>query len=186
MNREEENWKDIEGYEGLYQVSDKGRVKSLNYNHTGKEKIMKLKTTKKGYLSIALHKYGKQEYLRVHRLVAQAFIPNPDNLPQVNHKDEDKTNNCVENLEWCTAKYNLEYNNGHKRRACSRTNGKLSKQIAQYTFDLPCELIKVWPSMSEIQRQTDYAKGNIFKCCNGKYKQAYGFIWSYQISSQFP
>lgn len=176
----DEHWKDIQEYEGLYQVSNKGRVKSLNYNHTGKEKIMKPKTIRKtGYLYIALHKHGKQEYTSVHRLVAEAFIPNPNNLPQVNHKDENKTNNRVDNLEWCTAKYNLEYNNGQKRRACSRTNGKLSKQIAQYTFDLPCELIKVWPSMSEIERQTGYSKSNIFKCCNGEYKQAYGYQWAY-------
>lgn len=182
-----ENWKDIKGYEGLYQVSDRGRIKSLNYNHTGKEKLLKPKTNrKKGYLNIALYKYGKTEYPSVHRLVAEAFIPNPDNLPQVNHKDENPTNNNVDNLEWCTAKYNLEYNNGQKRRACSRTNGKLSKPIAQYTFEQPCELIKVWPSMSEIERQNGYSKSNILKCCQGKYIQAYGFIWKYQTPLNVP
>lgn len=176
----QEIWKPITDYENLYEVSNIGRVKSLNYNHTGEEKLLKQKTNKKnGYHTVVLYKYGKTEYPSVHRLVAQAFIPNPDNLPQVNHKDENTENNCVDNLEWCTAKYNLEYNNGQKRRACSRTNGKLSKQIAQYTFDLPCELIKVWPSISEIERQTGYSKSNIFYCCNGKYKQAYGYQWAY-------
>ena len=103
-----EIWKDIEGYENLYQVSNLGRVKSLNYNHTGKEKIMKAKKDK-GYLRVQLYKDGKPKFYSVHRLVATSFLPNPNNLSQVNHIDEDKSNNIVDNLEWCSAKYNSNY-----------------------------------------------------------------------------
>ena len=110
-----EIWKDIKGYEGLYQVSNLGRVKSFNYMNTGKEKIKTLTLQKKhpmkqgGYLQTTLYKNKQTKTVVVHRLVAEAFIPNPDNLPQVNHKDHDKTNNCVDNLEWCTAKYNSNH-----------------------------------------------------------------------------
>lgn len=176
-----ENWKDIKGYEGIYQVSDKGRIKSLNWNKTGKKKLLKIHVSKKhGYSEVHLSKEGKDEVPRVHRLVAQAFIPNPDNLPQVNHKDEDKTNNNVDNLEWCTAKYNTNYGTGKQRRAEKRKNSdKRRKPIAQFTFDLPCELVKVWPSLREIERQLGFAHANIVKCCKGKCEQAYGYQWAY-------
>ena len=115
----QEIWKDIEGYEGLYQVSNKGRVKSLkrkicsnSNNHkynTLSEKLLKLSGGGK-YIQVILCKDGKTSAKLVHRLVAQAFIPNPNNLPCVNHKDENKKNNDVRNLEWCTYKYNNEYN----------------------------------------------------------------------------
>ena len=104
-----ENWKDIEGYEGIYQVSDRGRVKSLNYNHTGKEKILKTRKVKERYLHVCLWKDGEYKFCFVHRLVAQAFIPNPKNYPIINHKDENPSNNCVGNLEWCSSEYNNNY-----------------------------------------------------------------------------
>ena len=99
----EEVWKDIEGYEGLYEVSNFGRIKSLR---TGK--IMK-PSINRGYLKCILQNDGKYKMYYVHRLVIQTFIPNPDNLPEVNHKDEDKTNNKVDNLEWCDHKYNTNF-----------------------------------------------------------------------------
>ena len=102
----QEIWRDNKDYEGLYQVSNLRRVKSLNYNRTGKERAIKKKKNKGGYLWVWLHKDGEKKHCLVHRLVVQAFIPNPDGLPQVNHIDEDKTNNCIENLEWCSQKYN--------------------------------------------------------------------------------
>ena len=104
-----EIWKDIQGYEGLYQVSNLGRVRSLNYKKTKTVKILKLTSNTKGYLQLILHKNGEISSRKVHRLVAEAFIPNPDGLPQVNHKDENKQNNCVDNLEWCTNYYNAWY-----------------------------------------------------------------------------
>ena len=111
-----EHWKDIEGYEGLYQVSDLGRVKALNYNKTGMERVLSAGKDTGGYMYVILHKNGKGKMCSVHRLVAQAFIPNPNGLPEINHKDECKTNNIVSNLEWCTAKYNMNYGNGAKTR----------------------------------------------------------------------
>lgn len=115
----EEIWKDIDGLEGCYQISNFGRVKSLaRYDYSTryiKEKIMKPSKDKDGYLIIGLQcarKHKKQKTYRIHQMVAKAFIPNPFNLPEINHKDEDKTNNHVDNLEWCTTKYNLTY--GHR------------------------------------------------------------------------
>lgn len=119
-----EIWKDIPDFEGLYQVSNLGNVKTLDkYVGTGikhnskvkrKEKLLK-QYNKRGYLQVSLSKNHKRYYFSVHRLVAQAFIPNPDNLLQVNHKDENPMNNCIENLEWCTAKYNCNYGTRNKR-----------------------------------------------------------------------
>lgn len=123
-NTNEEVWKDIKGYEGLYMVSSFGNVKSLNYRRSGIAKNLKLKNTTNGYKAVILAKEGKHKDRMVHRLVAEAFIPNPKNLPQVNHKDEDKHNNRVENLEWCTAKYNSNYGTGKERMAKSLTGKK--------------------------------------------------------------
>lgn len=113
----EEIWKPIEGYEGLYEVSNLGRVKSLNYKHTGQEKIMKTLLKRTGYCRASLRKDNISKDWSVHRLVANAFIENPENLPEVNHKDENPSNNCVENLEWCDHKYNVNYGTAIKRRA---------------------------------------------------------------------
>lgn len=114
----EEIWKDIKGYEGLYQVSTLGRVKSISY---GKEKILVLTprtgSNKRKEVKVTLCKNGKRKYFLVHRLVAEAFIPNPNNVPQVNHKDENSINNIVTNLEWCTSKYNCNYGTRNERLA---------------------------------------------------------------------
>lgn len=122
-------WKDIEGYKGLYQVSNTGRVRSLNYLHTGKTKVMKQGTNKGGYKVIGLHRNGKRKVHSVHRLVALAFIPNPNNYPFINHKDENKTNNAVWNLEWCTPKYNSNY--GNCRKKISEANKGKSKHFTE-------------------------------------------------------
>lgn len=102
----QEIWRDIEGFGGCYQVSNLGRVKSLKF---GKEKILTPTINSSGYYHTCLRKDGRSVTVYIHRIVAQAFLPNPDNLPLINHKDEDKTNNRVENLEWCSAYYNLHY-----------------------------------------------------------------------------
>ncbi len=111
-------WKDIPGYEGKYQVSNTGRVRSLNYNGTGKTKVMKPSTNKLGYKRINLCKDGKKKKYSVHRLVALTFIPNPNNYPIINHKDENPSNNYYKNLEWCTYEYNNNY--GTKREKLSK------------------------------------------------------------------
>lgn len=123
-----EIWKDIKGYENLYQISNIGRVKSLNKIVTCKNgkkfkvkgKILKLTNHKRGYKTIMLHKDGKVKLWLVHRLVGLTFIPNPNNYPQINHKDENKINNCVENLEWCTNSYNAHYGTRIYRCNCLR------------------------------------------------------------------
>lgn len=120
-----EEWKDIEGYEGKYQVSNKGRVKALNFKRTSKEKIIK-EANNKGYKAVKLWKFGKRKSYLVHRLVALSFIPNPKKLPQINHKDEDKLNNNADNLEWCTQFYNNIY--GTRLQRVSKTLS--SKNIA--------------------------------------------------------
>ena len=128
----EEQWKDIiiekngiiYDYTGLYQVSNLGRVKSLGNDKTRKEKILKPKINNNGYLKVGLYKNGKVKIFLVHRLVATAFIPNPDNLPVVNHRDENPSNNSVENLEWCTAKYNINYGTRNERVSEKHTGAK--------------------------------------------------------------
>ena len=120
-----EVWKDIKGYEGLYQVSNLGNVMSLHYRGTkNKKQLLKPAKDKDGYLSIALYKDGKTKQYRVHRLVASAFIPNPNNYSQVNHINEIKDDNRVENLEWCTAKYNNNYGDRRKHASQSQLGEK--------------------------------------------------------------
>ena len=173
-----EVFKDIKGYEGLYQISNYGRVKSLNYNNTGKERILIPGKGRSGYLQVKLCKKGKQKNHLVHRLVAQAFMPNPDNLPEVNHKDEDKSNNNVNNLEFCSRQYNVNYGTGHQRSNETQTNGSKSKIVLQYNMD--GVLIAEYPSIMEVQRQLGFNQGYICHCCNGRFNKAYGFIWHYK------
>ena len=172
----EEVYKDIEGYEGLYQVSNKGRVKSLKNNKTKKEKILKPFIVK-GYLQVILCKNNTIKGLKIHRLVAKSFIENPNNYPCVNHKDECKTNNVVENLEWCTQKYNINFGTRNKRTSEKLINrNDKSKQVYQYTKD--GELIKVWESTRECGRN-GFDQRHISDCCLGKQKTHKGYIWSY-------
>ena len=112
-----EEWKNVIGYEGLYEVSNKGNVRNVRRNT-----LLKLSKNYYGYIQVWLYKNGIRTGFKVHRLVAQAFIPNPDNLPQINHKDEDKLNNCVENLEWCSNEYNVNY--GHRTENAINTRVK--------------------------------------------------------------
>lgn len=175
-----EIWKDIKGYEGIYQVSSEGRVRSLDrigergYRYKGK--ILTPRPNKRGYMWVVL--VGKN--YAVHRLVAQTFIPNPNNYPIVNHKDENPSNNCVENLEWCDAKYNCNYGTANKRRGETLGYDKdnpYSKSVLQYTKE--GVLIKKWDSQAEAARQLGVRQGNISSCCMGLRCTAYGFIWKY-------
>lgn len=182
-----EIWKDAVGYEGLYQVSNLGRIYSFRYN-----KILNPPVDKHNcYIQTSLWKNKIQLNCRVHRLIAETFIPDkttfksmPDedrsliNLDEleVNHKDEDKTNNCVDNLEWCTKKYNIHYGTSLTRRAHSQ-----SKPIEQ--FDLNGNFIKKWNSTAEASRnfknQYKNPKNNINDVLRGRHKTACGYIWRY-------
>lgn len=163
-----EIWLPINGYEGLYEVSSFGRVRSLNYSRTGQTRILVSAQKKNGYLQVGLFKNRKRKNYKVHRLVAEAFIPNWFDDKQVNHIDEDKTNNRVENLEWCSAKYNINY---------GTRNEKLSKIVLQ--FSKTGEFIKEWSSIMEAERN-GFNNGNIVSCCRGKRKSHKGFIWRYK------
>lgn len=166
-----ENWKDIKDYEGLYQVSDNGDVRSLNYNGTKERRNLKFGKTNK-YLQVLLYKDKKKKRFLVHRLVAEAFIPNPLNLPQINHKDENPSNNKVSNLEWCDNKYNHNYGTINKRVA-----DKLSKPVLQFTLN--GEFVREWSSTAECGRN-GFDFSAVAKCCRGKLKQYKGFIWKYK------
>lgn len=173
-----EIWKDIKGYEGLYEVSNMGRVRSLNYNHTSEVKELKGRKNRDGYLYVILWKDRKPQRKRVHRLVAEAFISNPEGLPCINHRDEVKTNNRVDNLEWCTVAYNLEYS-GNTKKMIAAANEATKKPILQYTKD--GLFLQEFESIMEAERQTGIAQQNISACCNGNRKSAGGFIWRFKI-----
>lgn len=170
-----EEWKDIEGYEGLYQISNYGRVKSLKY---GKEKILKGGKVSSGYLQVGLCKDGKLVRKYIHRLVAEAFIPNPNNYEQVNHKDEDKSSNIVLNLEWCDSKYNNNYGTRNQRSAEKQINDpKRSKKVDQID-KVSGEVIRKWESTMECDRN-GFNQGAVAACCNGLRKTHKGYIWRY-------
>ena len=171
-NMTKEVWRDIEGYEGLYQVSDQGRVKSLGRKWRKSERILNPVVRHDGYVVVGLYSGGKPKTFKVHRLVCEAFHENPDNKPQVNHINEIKTDNRACNLEWCTAEENTNFGTRTERSGKAQ-----SKPVAQYAQD--GELIKIWQSTREVERQTGFRHGYICQSANGKRKQAYGFIWKY-------
>ena len=182
----EEIWKDIEGYENLYQVSNQGRIKRkdtfVNHNKGGfrlwKGRILKQNTVY-GYKQVILHKNGDAKCFRVHRLVAKAFIPNPDNLPEVNHKDCNRSNNFIENLEWCTSEYNINYSDCIQKRVESFKNNQNNSTVV-LQFSLNGEFIKEWRSITDIENQNGWHRSCIHRCCKGERKSAYGFIWCYR------
>lgn len=179
-----EIWKPIEGYEGLYEVSTLGRVRSLGRvakNGTYFPPIiLKLKPNQRGYVQIRLHNDGEFKRMLVHRLVAEAFIPNPDNLPVVNHKDRNPSNNNVSNLEWCTQSHNVRWDGAVERRADTQRNrSDISKPINQYTLN--GDFIKTWPSLKEINRELGADCSGISACCIKKpnHLSYYGFQWRF-------
>lgn len=173
---EKEVWKPVVGYETSDEISNMGRMRIINYRNTGKYKLRKL-TINKGYFTVNLTKNSITKLYQVHRLVAEAFIPNPQNLPCVNHKDECKTNNIYTNLEWCDIKYNNLYGTRNERIGQKNKNGKLSKTVLQY--DLNGNFIKEWPSARECGRN-GFNQSSVSACCRGELKTHKGFVWKYK------
>lgn len=178
-----EIWKDIEGYENLYKISNFGNIISKRYwllnKYIYKERKIKPTIANNGYIRVSLTKDKKVKYVNIHRLVAQAFIPNPDNLPCVNHIDGNKENNRVDNLEWCTHSYNNKeaYRIGLRKAYRGKDNCR-SRAILQY--DLSGNFIKEWDSLSQITKKLGYDYTCVLRCCKGKYKKSYGCIWKYK------
>lgn len=154
-----------------YIIDEYGNIYSLFYN-----KYMKPREDKDGYLRVGLAIKSKTKYFYVHRLVAQTFLSNPNDLPQVNHKDGNKKNNHYSNLEWCT----IQENNLHALRTGLRNmkNDGCSKIVEQYTKDM--ELIKTYPSACEVHRQLNISQSHVSECCRGVLKTYRGYIWKYK------
>lgn len=163
-----EEWRVIQGFEN-YEVSNLGNVASLSYRHTGKRELLSLKTEKDGYKKVLLYKEGKRKMFTVHRLVAEAFLPRVDGLDFVNHKDENKSNNAVDNLEWCDKAYNNNY--GERKE---KVFSKLRRPIIGVSED-GSEV--QFPSVNEAGRRLGKSPGNISSALNGKIKTAYKYRW---------
>lgn len=180
-----EVWKDIDGYEGLYQVSNLGNVKSLKYGGSKHEKVLTPKVNNCGRLWVELFNCGRKKQFLIHRLVANAFIPNPESFPQINHIDENPKNNCVDNLEWCTGSYNIRYYRerhpcvARDRKSTGRYKRKLGISIIQ--FDMDGNAIKTWDDARTISIEKGFSQWSITQCCDGKRHTAYGFKWQYAI-----
>lgn len=196
MSDNVEIWKPVVGYEGLYECSNLGNVRSLNYRNTNTIKNLSLSLNKNGYVQVKLWKNCKGKVLAVHRLVAEAFVPNPNNRPQIDHINTDKTNNTVwfnedgsvnyekTNLRWVTKKENI--NNPLTIKHLSETkigneNAKsIYRAVLQYTKD--GKLIKEWASMNSAARELKINRSGIWYCCNGRnrVKSYGGYVWRYK------
>ena len=182
-----EIWKDIQGYEGFYQVSNLGRVKSVErdkflpngtFHRKKKKKILAPFLNNKGYSSVKLCKNGKKKAILIHRLVAEAFLPNPENKSQINHKDEVKSNNAVENLEWCDAFYNNHYGTRTARAVQNHKYPKLGNHPkARAVFCV--ELNKKFDSIRRAEEELGICRMSIGKACRGERNTAGGFHWRY-------
>lgn len=178
-----EEWRDIKNFEGIYQVSNLGRIKSMTrvitysngVKHLTKGKVIKPILDTYGYYRITLYKNGKAYQRLWHRVVAEAFVPNPNNFSEINHKNEVRTDNRVENLEWCTKGYNNNYGNHN-------SNLSLSKRKSIYQIDDSNNVIKKWNSINEALEGLGLPQnnhGNISACLHGRIKHAYGYRWEF-------
>ena len=171
VNVDNEIWKPVAGYEGLYEVSNLGRVKSLLHNN---EWILRPIDNGHGYLRVALSKNGNVKRYRIHRLVARAFVPNddPENKTHVNHRNELKADNRASNLEWCNQHYNNNYGTRNKR--ISKQRSKPIKQI-----DVAGNVIRIWESTVTAAKHLNHSSNTICNCLHGRLRTAFGFRWEY-------
>lgn len=174
-----EIWRSVAGFDGIFEVSNLGNVMRLPVakkpgtgNYGRPSRVLKSRKNNKGYPMVDLWYEGKRTQKLVHRLVAEAFIANPDNLPEVNHKDENPANCCAENLEWCTRIYNMNYGNCGVKIA--KANGKCVEQRR-----IDGSVVGRFQSILEAQRQTGVSQGSIGDCLHGRRKTAGGYIWHY-------
>ena len=178
-------WKQAIGFEGLYIVSENGNVLSLGNGCstntlTKNERHLTQRLSRNGYLNVKLSKQGERTYISVHRLVALSFIPNPEKKPQVNHKDGNKGNNHISNLEWATARENIRHSVDNGLQVMPKgIDNPCSKQIRQ--LSISNELIREWGSINEVKRIMGFNSFGIIKCCKKekKYNTAYGYKWQY-------
>jgi hypothetical protein len=168
-------WKDISDYPN-YMVNESGEIYSKV-----RKKLLKQQVTKFGYARVGLYKNNTMKLFAVHRIVAQAFIPNPNNLPQINHINENKLDNRVENLEWCTPSYNINHGSRNKivsKKLTEYKNVTVAKHVQQINKDTG-DIVKTWTSTREIERELGIPHSNIHACCTGKRKTRKGYIWRY-------
>ena len=185
----EEVWKDIKGFEGMYQVSSLGHVKSLERQITGikskyiKERLLKQSPDGKGYLMVWLYYRNKRLTRKVHRLVAEAFVPNHDCKPQIDHVNGNKKDNRSCNLRWCTGKENFHNPISYQRNSESKYGEKNhhARPVRQYSKDW--EFIKEWPCINDAVRSVGCSHSHIVQCCKGERKTTGGFCWSYVDNS---
>lgn len=171
METEKEIWKPVVGFECLYEVSSFGRIKSLFNNRC---KFLKQTPDRVGYMTVTLCKNGTRKNLKVHRLVALSFLPiHEKSKNEINHKNEIKSDNHVENLEWCTHYYNMKYGGIQNKITLAK-----SKKVMQFNID--GSFIKEWSSTREIERTLGFKHGHISACCLGKICKSYGYLWRYK------
>jgi len=168
-------WADVVGYEGIYKVNERGDIWSCV-----SKRLRKTRIDRYGYVIVSLYKSRNSKTALVHRIVASAFIPNPDNLPQINHIDENPQNNNVCNLEWCTSKYNSNYGTAIQRRIMHQdfTQEYAMRNVICYSkFG---DFIKEYKGVGIAANAVETCRSNIISCCKGKSKTARGYVWRYK------